>query len=1761
MKRFVIILFLLFIPLAGLSAKGLGREWRQYNRLSKRDRPRDQIEKLHKIRTLALDRRLPDDLIKACREEVRVYDRLNWKSTDSLERALTEVIESYGVRLLTYRWLNDDWEYAKEHREELSSGRHPDIQPYRITFLQTWKEDDIADDFEWILWQRLTRNRNIAADSEEFRFLEDKIGDRYPARPYLLYLKANHSEDRLSAMRSLAEQYSDDPFRFIPERDVLMERLNRIQKEKNPVEADAKALYEDAKAFSKAVKAEKGVHQRMDLSVDRILDVLGGTSLSIAFKNDSIILAGRNFGRGTLTFRSDENRKTVPFRNRKGPFYVKDTVRVPVPALPDGCYFVYSEGCYETSAIYRKLTLSMAVRRQGDGFAVYVTDYLTGEPVPSVTIRLSRKKKVLEREISLDGFTLLPADFQKMIGKKNCFLEARAGDRQSDAIYVGWSDKTDHVLSDKFHGRVFKDRGAYLPGDTLKAKAVLYTGDLTNSVNTVKAGESVRIHISNAEGKTMTDIDLKTNSFGSVSWEWPIPVGERNGLFGIDVIYKKATVSHSVFRVDDFVLPSFDITFDPQETPYIPGTDFEIGGKLTSYSGHPVDGIAVDGIVTPYYVPRQEEWKGQVTVDASGAFLIPLNLNIPGKHRLELHAVDATGETRRFEHVFEVTSSLSLQVELDNSAGGDFSYGSKKLQNTVLTETVGRFAWTVKSGDQEVRLPVNYNLVNFEGNTVLEGISEDETLELDLSSCPDGLYFLHGFVSAGSVQKRISVPVLKITSGLDAPVRSLFLSGETEIEYGEPLRARLGAGNGPLWAVATLYAPDGEVLESRPVHLDGVRSLTDLTFQYKDTYPGSVRLEVFYFRDAEKVTHQAVYHRVRHSMDLPLSFSRFEDLTRPGAPCTLSLQTEPGVEVAVAVFDKSLDAINPNTWKAVELRTPVFMPFDFQASSGVVTGGRRRHLTSKGMGLVDGIVTDPGGEPITGAVVSVIGAGASLLTTTDSEGYFSLDVPAWTPLEIVCIGYERVEVPGYPGMDVVLEEDDEYLDEVVVVAYGVSRRENFFGSVNGIRIRGIGSLSGTGKTADNAHVYEKEDVEMPDIPDEAYREVFSEALAFEPFLYSDRSGKIDVSFHASDKLSSYHVNVFAHDPTMRNAVLQRDFVVTVPVRISVTRPRLLYEGDRYVLSASVSNISNDTLGGRLYLNVETDDAVEGCGPVCSQAVDLTVPADGSASAQFTLSAPSSSCFRGDNPHLEFRLVFEGDGFSDAMRFSIPVNRAEQLLTECHSALAGPESVDSLRRMFVNVPGENAEVSVRTLREIVETGLEQWTAPDNNDALSLSADFYARALLGRDTTGTLSPILALRCEDGGFAWMEGMDSSPVVTATLLERFARLRDKGFAIPDMEAAVHYLDRSQFGNWFPMWCGGLSDEQYMDIRAMWASVPFDLSGVEEKDVRRFRLKDFRRFARAYLTPGRYDYANGWVLDKARRVRTLMNLTSSESGIALGKAWGERVFTASRFEKTISNDLISLEQYAVRHPSGGLYYPNAVLPFRGLLSSEVYAHTLLAGLMDGPVSDGIKLWLIVQNETQSWTGDPAYVDALQTVLDAPDSLLGKQVVTLMSSAAVPFKDIRSSGNGMRIDRKFYKEDNGTRTEIMPGDTLAVGDRIIASYELWSEENRSFVRVDAFREACLLPCEQRSGPVGIAFDPIRIDGVWTRMAQCYRDVRIDRTSWWIDVCPEENSTWEESFYVTQAGIFTAPVITVESQYAPQYRANAAYCVPLVASRK
>ena len=99
-------------------------------------------------------------------------------------------------------------------------------------------------------------------------------------------------------------------------------------------------------------------------------------------------------------------------------------------------------------------------------------------------------------------------------------------------------------------------------------------------------------------------------------------------------------------------------------------------------------------------------------------------------------------------------------------------------------------------------------------------------------------------------------------------------------------------------------------------------------------------------------------------------------------------------------------------------------------------------------GTVKGTVTDESGLPVIGAGVVV--KGTTKGTITDIDGLYSIAAAQGQTLVFTSIGYVEQEiVVGVSNeINVVLKTDNELLDEVVVVGYGVQKKVNLTGSVS-----------------------------------------------------------------------------------------------------------------------------------------------------------------------------------------------------------------------------------------------------------------------------------------------------------------------------------------------------------------------------------------------------------------------------------------------------------------------------------------------------------------------------------------------------------------------------------------------------------------------------------------------------------------------------------------------------------------------------------------
>ena len=95
---------------------------------------------------------------------------------------------------------------------------------------------------------------------------------------------------------------------------------------------------------------------------------------------------------------------------------------------------------------------------------------------------------------------------------------------------------------------------------------------------------------------------------------------------------------------------------------------------------------------------------------------------------------------------------------------------------------------------------------------------------------------------------------------------------------------------------------------------------------------------------------------------------------------------------------------------------------------------------------VKGHVKDSQGEPIIGATIRIVGqsTGGAI---SDFDGNFSISAKQGATLTVSYIGYQTATVAAAPNVTVILQDDATTLNDVVVIGYGVAKKNDLTGSV------------------------------------------------------------------------------------------------------------------------------------------------------------------------------------------------------------------------------------------------------------------------------------------------------------------------------------------------------------------------------------------------------------------------------------------------------------------------------------------------------------------------------------------------------------------------------------------------------------------------------------------------------------------------------------------------------------------------------------------
>jgi len=1672
--------------------------WKTYYKAEQADRPQDQLKALEAIKEEAVHKRLAWDFYDASNRYVSVRSSINWKDRDEALKAQDREVDAFPEPVVTFFHYYHSWKsqrlaaFVEENKSKLQNASNPEFyrEDYRINssrFFGPALQKLIKNDYEYALWSLCLGGIKSP--------INDYYTGRYPEEAFLEFkaLDSMNDKDADSKYKQFAKKYNGKAVALMARQRLLEMEFHQLGKDNKGRSEDYKRLREKCRVYesdrSKFTGMEKVVADCCT-EVKSIAEILDSKDIRTHIKDDKLTITVRNIR--SLNLHVLNGSKVVyqaTLTNRRGSYYIQDTIQAALPTLDDAEYTVICKsGDCEDQSEWSKHSLSVSMRQDAQGYRVYVADYMSGKPLESCDLELldADERHIAKVEnVALDGFTPLPEKLAAKIPNNGVFYvravlkeSGRLLDSRRAFNFSSESRRSDSGSS-VIRGIILADRKAFNPGETVQFKAICYTG--TYEYQPLPAGEKVELALFDPENKELNRVTLITNEFGSVSGSFPLGGGSRGGRYTLRLSKNGRSLSSIQLRVDEFVLPTFDLKWDEDNRLYLPGDEVKVCGQVKAYSGH-----SVGKAVARYRVNMGSgaDEMGELTLGSDGRFCISFKaqeMYYARSYPVSVTVTDGTGETLEFSTAKYVNVKVPLSLSILNDVDGRYTLSGH--------ERHGNSGWIVRDDTADVRfsaggleresLKINYKVISdVSGKQVAHGkLTKGEVVKIPIEKLTSGLYRLEARATATKADGA-TVETLTIGTFVKASDEDTSLDMDVSCFFkelgGEDIALQIGSTEGPVWAVAELFGSGNEHLGQQIVTLSGKRgkpgSLRTISFKRQADWPESLSMNVLWFKNGSSYSYTRSILLPVPSIKLPLEFTRFTDTTRPGKECSIIIKTLPGVECAATVFDKATETIASNYWPVVSLsRRP---------------------------------------EPHVGYtnVCGVNETRYSMVYET-SGGLRGNSVAPFAKVESSAMVEDRVA----PESDSAVAE------------------------------------------------------ESANIP--AVREDFAATIAWEPHLRSDANGEIELKFKGGDRLSTYLVQLFAHGEGMQNSRIRREMQVSIPVKLSLVEPLFLYEGDLYTARATVASNLKHKVPGRMAIRFYDGADWRSARVLATRSVRIDLESEGSGSLDAPFKVPAA--IKEIGVLVNF-VPDDGDEASDALFVTIPVKEAVQTLTEAHSALlrdpAGREElIARLRSEFVNIDASGLEPEDRSIINLIGEAVPQMVEPKGKDALSLTEAWYANHLARRLGAPGLEDaamndladkIAACQNQNGGIAWFDGLEASAVITAAVLQRVAALQNTSSHLPiDIEAAVKYLDNSYFASTGrPWWWGGIDMEKYLHTRALYPSVPFEVKNGME-------LKEFKKKVRNYLVPEAKRGLNAQILAKARRLRTLQLLSQSDDGVKLAKSWG--ISIKKRLLRSMDADIESLLQYAVEHKSGGYYYPNAVMPWRGLMESELYAHALLCDLLTDctgdssvplrsgqngkkgrTVAEGLRLWMMVQKETQKWYDDAAYLEAIASVLRGAPETLEAKVVLLSGSFTKPFPDVRQAGNGFTVSCQWSVNEK----PLEPGDVLKLGDKVKATYSIWNEENRSFVRITAPRPASFRPVNQLSGRFGWWLSPLSC-GSWQYSPQGYRNVLKDKTEYWFDSYPEENTAITEEFFVAQEGEFQTPAIEVESLYAPHYRAN------------
>ena len=1059
------------------------------------------------------------------------------------------------------------------------------------------------------------------------------------------------------------------------------------------------------------------------------------------------------------------------------------------PRLEAGAYVVTARsGSVEERALLLVTDAHVLVHAAGDTTHVFVSDVVTGEPLPDAAVSLEWQDgnfKVARRtaRTDRDGMARFASASGEMI-----VTAARGPARQAwHRIWGGYGGSR----LDPWRIYAFTDRPAYRPEETVRWKIIARRRNESRWVT--PAGATMLYTIVDPRGERVATGKVTLNEFGSFFAELPLTASMPLGAYSIVFAESEAAqgaIGHAqLFRLEEYKLPEFRVSVTtPPDKRHRLGDTIEATVEASYYFGGAVANATVEAVIyqQPYfrhwypwreygwYFPpdarpygEQELRRETLRTDAEGRAVIRIETPRDGSemtYRIEARVVDAS---RR-----EVTGGGSVRVLRQRYAV--IAQPRHYLARPGEPAQVDFKA--LDANERPVRVTGTVRVTRRETTPRVAGWKDEEILTTKLETDAEGNATLtftprrNGYyMIAWSSEDRIEGQPLRARdlvtastalwvaepSALDIGYQANGLQivvDRESVRGGERVPVMIVAPSSGRWVVLSSSAE--RILDTRVVRLDGTVKLIEMEIDERHAPNFFLTASSVFDRDIATATTRVVVPPVEHFLDVTVRSDRTDYEPRQEAAFTVTTRDHTGkpvaAEVALSVADESVTAIqselagDPRQFFFGETRGQAV-----QVSGSLMQQQYVKLVETKQGTLVDERYKDQLEKAEEERKEADQEQGAVLGQAAGGRGRMNAPPPAPAP----------VAPPPPPAVA-----------EAITVTSAAPRV--------GLADEKLGAGAGDATVV-------------------TVRSDFRSTAFWQPDIKTDANGTATVRFALPESLTTWRANATAVTRTTQIGRGTSTVQTNQPLMVRLQAPRFFVAGDRATVAAVINNSSDAPMTVTPLLEAEGLALAS-----AATAAPLTIPAGGEGRAEWNVVAEREGA-------AKLRVSGRAAAHSDAMERVLRVyEHGIDKLVARSGRIRGEEALVRLElprerratQLVVNVQPSLAASMLDALPYLIEFpyGCTEQTMSRFLPAAVVTRTLKAQGLdaRSRPELKNLDAVIAagvarlrdFQHEDGSWGWWKESPGDLFMTAYVVWGFAILGERD---ANVDRAVAWLDR----------------------------------------------------------------------------------------------------------------------------------------------------------------------------------------------------------------------------------------------------------------------------------------------------------------------------------------------------------------------------------